>query len=61
MTGFFGAKAPTMARSLQASQVALQRDPKYAHPYFWEPFTLVGDGDRALPGAGQPRVVAQQN
>ena len=58
MTGFFGAKAPTMARSLQASQVALQRDPKYAHPYFWAPFTLVGDGDRALPGAGQPRVVA---
>ncbi len=58
MTGFFSARSPSMAQSLQASQAALQADPRYAHPYFWAPFTLVGDGARALPGADR-KVAAQ--
>lgn len=53
MTGFFSARTPSMAQSLQASQAALQADPRYAHPYFWAPFTLVGDGARSLPAAAQ--------
>ena len=58
MTGFFNAKTPSMAQSLQVSQAALQADARYAHPYFWAPFTLVGDGARSLPGAAQ-KVAAQ--
>ena len=44
MTGFFSARAPSMAQSLQVSQAALQADSRYAHPYFWAPFVLIGDG-----------------
>ncbi len=56
MTGFFAAGGPSMAQALRTSQAALQADPRYAHPYFWAPFTLVGDGARAMPTA--PRQIA---
>jgi hypothetical protein len=49
MTGVFASGAPTMAEALKVSQAALIADPKQAHPYFWAPFTLVGDGGRPLP------------
>jgi CHAT domain-containing protein len=49
MTGIFASGAPTMAEALKVSQAALIADPKQAHPYFWAPFTLVGDGGRPLP------------
>lgn len=59
MTGLFAAGRGSLAESLQASQAALQDDPRTSHPYFWAPFTLVGDGGRAPPAAA--RTVAQAN
>lgn len=54
MTGMFAAGAPTQAKSLMQSQVALQQTEEFSHPYFWAPFTLVGDGARAMPNAAAP-------
>jgi CHAT domain-containing protein len=51
MTGMFSAKAPTKAGALLESQVALQQSAEWSHPYFWAPFTIVGDGSRPLPNA----------
>ena len=60
MTGLFSARAGSEAEALQQAQVALQQSPDWSHPYFWAPFTIVGDGARAMPtsaaavAAGQP-------
>jgi CHAT domain-containing protein len=47
-TGTFAAYAKDpkagKARALQQAQLALMQDPKTAHPIFWAPFVLVGDG-----------------
>lgn len=51
MTGMFSANAPTKAEALLDSQVALQQTAQWSHPYFWAPFTIVGDGSRPLPNA----------
>jgi CHAT domain-containing protein len=32
------------ASALREAQLALMNDPKTAHPIFWAPFVLVGDG-----------------
>ena len=53
MTGLFASRAPTLAEALQQSQAALQADPNHAHPYFWAPFTLVGDGGRSTPAVSR--------
>jgi CHAT domain-containing protein len=51
MTGLFSAQAPSEAEALQRAQVALQQSEQWAHPYFWAPFTIVGDGSRPMPSA----------
>lgn len=51
MTGMFAASAPTKAEALTRSQVALQKSEEFSHPYFWAPFTIVGDGSKPLPAA----------
>ena len=51
MTGMFSADAPTKAHSLARSQLALQQSEQFSHPFFWAPFTIVGDGSRPLPTA----------
>jgi CHAT domain-containing protein len=51
MTGMFSAASPTKAGALTKAQVALQQSEQFSHPYYWAPFTIVGDGSRPLPGA----------
>jgi len=31
------------AEALRKAQVTLMKNPKYAYPYYWAPFILVGD------------------
>ena len=38
------------AEALRRSMMALMADDAYAHPLFWAPFEVVGDGGRAAPG-----------
>jgi CHAT domain-containing protein len=52
MTGLFSAQAPSEAEALQRAQVSLQQSTDWSHPYFWAPFTIVGDGARAMPTSG---------
>jgi len=34
----------TKAEILRQAQLDLKRDSRYAHPFFWAPFVLIGDG-----------------
>ena len=52
MTGLFSASAASEAEALQQAQRSLQQSADWAHPYFWAPFTIVGDGARAMPTSG---------
>lgn len=52
MTGLFSASAGSEAEALQRAQRALQQSADWSHPYFWAPFTIVGDGARAMPTSG---------
>jgi CHAT domain-containing protein len=49
MTGLFASGAASEAAALQDAQAAMQADPSLSHPYFWAPFTIVGDGARPIP------------
>ena len=49
MTGMFSAGSPSKAEALTTSMAALQADEQFSHPYFWAPFTIVGDGSKPLP------------
>jgi CHAT domain-containing protein len=51
MTGMFGSGAGSKAEAMRQSQIALQQSEQFSHPYFWAPFTLVGDGAKPLPAA----------
>jgi CHAT domain-containing protein len=58
MTDLFSSGAPDAAEGLQHAQLAMQKEAKWSHPYYWAPFTVVGDGARPLPTSA-PRVAAQ--
>jgi CHAT domain-containing protein len=51
MTGMFASPSVSEAEALQKAQARMQADPRLAHPYFWAPFTIVGDGARPIPSA----------
>ena len=51
MTGMFSAPSPTKGEAMLFAQVALQQTEQFGHPYFWAPFTIVGDASRPLPSA----------
>jgi CHAT domain-containing protein len=48
MTRLFSSGAANPADGLAAAERALMADPATSHPYFWAPFTVVGDGARPL-------------
>jgi CHAT domain-containing protein len=49
MTRLFRSGAPSQAEGLRRAQAELQAQPVLSHPFFWAPFTVVGDGARPLP------------
>jgi CHAT domain-containing protein len=49
MTSLFAAHAVSAAQALRKAQARMQADPRTSHPYFWAPFTIVGDGARPIP------------
>jgi len=51
MTGMFSAASGDQAGAMAHAQQALQQSAQFSHPYFWAPFTIVGDGSRPMPGA----------
>jgi len=51
MTGMFSAGSPSEAEAMLKSQAVLQASEQFSHPYFWAPFTIVGDGSKPLPSA----------
>jgi CHAT domain-containing protein len=55
MTGMFASGALSKALALTQSQIMLQQAEEFSHPYYWAPFTIVGDGSRPLP-AGAARA-----
>jgi CHAT domain-containing protein len=59
MTGLFSAQAPSEAEALQRAQHTLQQSADWSHPYFWAPFTIVGDGARPMPTAPAASSAAQ--
>ena len=58
MTELFGSGAPDAAEGLQRAQIGMQQQLKWSHPYYWAPFTVVGDGSRPIPAA-TPKVAAR--
>lgn len=51
MTGLFDSPAASESEALQQAQAVLQQSADWSHPYFWAPFTIIGDGSRPLPRA----------
>jgi CHAT domain-containing protein len=51
MTSLFKHRDVSQANALAQAERTLMDEPRYSHPYYWAPFTVVGDGDRPMPGA----------
>jgi hypothetical protein len=55
MTTMFAQKGVSQADALAiAERSMMSSSGRYAHPYFWAPFVVVGDGAKAMPGGGEP-------
>jgi phosphoglycolate phosphatase-like HAD superfamily hydrolase len=50
MIALFKQRGISQAGALAQAERMLMNDPKHSHPYYWAPFTVVGDGDRPMPG-----------
>lgn len=48
MIDMFNAKSAGQAQGLLKAQQNLMRNPATSHPYYWAPFTVVGDGARSV-------------
>jgi CHAT domain-containing protein/tetratricopeptide (TPR) repeat protein len=59
MTELFSSGAPNAAEGLQHAQIRMQQEKEWSHPYFWAPFTVVGDGARPMPLSATPQVAAK--
>jgi hypothetical protein len=51
MTTLFKHRDVSQAEALAQAERVLMNDARHSHPYYWAPFTVVGDGDRPMPGA----------
>ena len=51
MIAMFSQKSISQAGALAEAERVLMKEPKHSHPYYWAPFTVVGDGGRPMPGA----------
>ena len=51
MTGMFSAPSPSKGEAMKYAQAALQQSTEFGHPYYWAPFTIVGDASGPLPNA----------
>jgi hypothetical protein len=51
MVAMFNRKGVSQAGALAEAERELMNEPRHSHPYYWAPFTVVGDGGRPMPGA----------
>jgi hypothetical protein len=51
MIALFAHRGISQAGALAEAERTLMNEPRWSHPYYWAPFTVVGDGDRPMPGA----------
>ena len=51
MIALFNQRGVSQAEALADAERVLMNEPRYSHPYYWAPFTVVGDGQRPMPGA----------
>jgi CHAT domain-containing protein len=51
MIALFKQRGVSQAGALAEAERVLMNEPKHSHPYYWAPFTVVGDGDRPMPAA----------
>ena len=50
MITLFSQKGVSQAEALADAERVLMNEPRYSHPYYWAPFSVVGDGQRPMPG-----------
>ena len=49
MADVFSAQGGSQAQALNAAEQKMAQDPYFSHPYFWAPFSIVGDAGRKMP------------